>query len=173
MDPTGAKGRSLMIHFFHSFFGVNLWRAAGISIAVSCLSSPAAQAQNYPVNGVWVEADDHTPGSKGGACFILKVLGLDSILDGSLPTVLIFSDGKRTEIRAGFHAQQSIRSIRSMADGSFRVEELPSGRTKWLPWSWSKRRSYSLRIVDLVTIEVESGQSTTRFVKCSSKNSLL
>jgi hypothetical protein len=162
-----------MIHLFSSFFGGwdCLGRAAGISIAISCLSSPAALAQNYPVNGVWVEADDHTPGSKGGACFILKVLGIDSILDGSLPTVLIFSDGKRTEIRAGFHAQQSIRSVRSAADGSFLVRELPSNRRKWLPWSTG--RSYSLRIIDPVTIEFGSGQARTRFVKCSSKDSLL
>jgi len=162
-----------MIHFSHSFLGgwACLGRAAGISIAISCLSSPAALAQNYPVDGVWVEADDHTPGSKGGACFILKVLGIDSILDGSLPTVLIFSDGKRTELRAGFYSQQSIRSVKSTADGSFRVGELPSNRSKWFPWS--KRRSFSLRIVDPVTIEFGSGQARTRFVKCSSKNSLL
>src|SRR5438309_7056184 len=108
-----------MLPSFHSFLGgcACLGRAAGISITIACLSSPAVLAQSYPVNGVWVEANDHTPGSKGGACFTLKVLGIDSILDGSLPTVLIFSDGRRTEVRAGFHAQQSIRSIRSTAEG--------------------------------------------------------
>jgi hypothetical protein len=42
-----------------------------------------------------VKQDSRTPGTEGGACLILKLLGIDAVLDGSLPTVLIFSDGKR------------------------------------------------------------------------------
>jgi hypothetical protein len=162
-----------MNYFLHSFYRrwTCLGRAASILIAIGCLSPLAALAQNYPVNGVWIEADDHTPGSKAGACFILKVLGIDSILDGSLPTVLIFSDGKRTEIRAGFHAQQTIKSLKGAADGSFLVRELLGNRSKWLPWFAG--RSYFLRVVDPVTIEFGNGLKRTRFVKCSAKNLLL
>ena len=58
-----------------------------ISIAICCLSASAVLAQEYPVSGVWVAVDGRTPGSAGGACFTLKLLGIDSIMDGSLPTV--------------------------------------------------------------------------------------
>ena len=62
-------------------------------------------AQDYPVSGVWVAVDDRTPGSIGGACFALKSLGIDSVMDGLLPPVLIFSNGKlESEARAGRHS---------------------------------------------------------------------
>jgi hypothetical protein len=101
--------------------------AMRISIAICCLSASAVLAQEYPVSGVWVAADSRTPGSAGGACFTLKLLGIDSIMDGSLPTALIFSDGKRIEARAGYHSEQSIKSLRGMSDDAFRFAELPSG----------------------------------------------
>jgi hypothetical protein len=159
-----------MFHLFNRGTRARFGRALRVSTAISCLSLPAALAQNYPVSGVWIATDDRTAGSKTGACFILKVLGIDSILDGSLPTVLIFSDGKRIEVGAGYHSEQFIRSVKSSGDG-FRISELPSKRRKWVPWQ--KEQSYSLRIVDPVTIEVRNERRTTRFVKCSSKNSLL
>jgi hypothetical protein len=164
-----------MIPLFHSLLRRRalVGRAAGISIAISCLSPPAALAQDYPVSGVWVATDDRTPGSNGGACFTLKVLGIESIFDGTLPTILIFSDGRRIELRAAHHYQQSIRSIKSLADGGFRIEEMPSKRSRWFPWSKGRSYSYSLRTVDPVTIEVDDGKRATRFVKCSAKSSLL
>src|SRR5882724_6716726 len=108
-----VQDRSAMIHLFNPSLKIRLrlGQAMVVAAAISCLSSPVAMAQNYPVSGVWVATDDRTPGSKGGACFTLKMLGIESILDGSLPTVLIFSDGERIEVRAGFHSQQSIRSL--------------------------------------------------------------
>jgi hypothetical protein len=145
--------------------------AMRISIAICCVSASAVLAQEYPVSGVWVAADDRTPGSAGGACFTLKLLGIDSIIVGSLPTALIFSDGKRIEVRAGYHSEQSIKSIRGTTDDAFRFAELPSKRSRWFPWS--RKQSHSLKILDPVTIEFGEGATTARFVKCSSKNSLL
>ena len=153
-----------------------LREAMRISIALCWFVVPArAQERSfsheYPVNGVWVAADDRTPGSKGGACFTLKLLGIDSVMDGSLPPVLIFSDGKRVEARSGYHFEESIKSVKALADDAFRIAELPSKRSKWFPWS--RKQSRSLKIIDPVTIEFGDGQKTTRFVKCSAKNSLL
>jgi hypothetical protein len=145
--------------------------AMRISIAICCFSASAVLAQEYPVSGVWVAADDRTPGSAGGACFTLKLLGIDSIIVGSLPTALIFSDGKRIEVRAGYHSEQSIKSIRGTTDNAFRFAELPSKRSRWFPWS--RKHSHSLKILDPITIEFGEGATTARFVKCSSKNSLL
>jgi hypothetical protein len=145
-------------------------QATSLSIAFVCLSISLASAQNYPISGVWVATEGRTPGSQAGACFALKVLGVGSIQSQSLPTVLIFSDGKRFEIRSGSHSEQFARSVRKTADGSFRIYEVPRERTRWIPWS--KSRSYSLTIVDPVTIQFEDGKTNTRFVKCS-KNSLL
>jgi hypothetical protein len=164
-----------MTPLFHSLLRRQalVGRAAGISIAMSCLWPPAALAQGYPVSGIWVATDNRTPGSEGGACFALKMLGVDSLLDGTLPTVLIFSDGRRIELRAGHHYQQSIRSVKSLTDGGFRIEELPSKRSRWFPWSTSRSYSYSLRTIDPMTIEIDDGKNATRFVKCSAKSSLL
>jgi hypothetical protein len=145
--------------------------AMRISIAICCLSASAVLAQEYPVSGVWVAVDDRTPGSAGGACFTLKLLGIDSVMAGSLPTVLIFSDGKRIEARAGYHSEQSIKSIRGMTDDAVRFTELPSKRSRWFPWS--RKQPHSLKILDPITIEFGNGATTTRFVKCSSKSSLL
>jgi hypothetical protein len=145
--------------------------AMRISVAICCLSASAVLAQEYPVSEVWVAADDRTPGSAGGACFTLKLLGIDSIMDGSLPTALSFSDGKRIEVRAGYHSEQSIKSIRGTTAAAFRFAELPSNRSRWFPWS--RKQSHSLKILDPITIEFGEGATSTRFVKCSSKNSLL
>ena len=89
-----VQDRSAMIHLFNPFLQIKLrlGRAMVVAAAISCLSSPVAMAQNYPISGVWVATDDRTSGSTGGACFTLKMLGIESILDGSLPTVLIFSN---------------------------------------------------------------------------------
>lgn len=160
-----------MSHLFDLGIRARFGRALRVSTAISCLSLPAALAQNYPVSGVWIATDESAAGSRTSACFILKVLGIDSILDGSLPTVLIFADGKRIEIGAGYHSEQFMRSVRSSGAGDFRISESPSKRRKWFPWS--KEQSYSLRIVDAVTIELRNGKGTTRFVKCSSKSSTL
>ena len=154
------------------FADVRLGRAiVTICCLCCCFFISAVRAQDYPISGVWIAADDRTPGSKGGACFTLKLLGIASILDGSLPTVLIFSDGKRVEARAGYHSEEAIKSIKSLADDIFRIAEAPSKRSRWFPWS--RKQSHSLRIVDPTTIEFGDGKTATRFVKCSSRNSLL
>jgi hypothetical protein len=145
--------------------------AMRILIVICCLSASAVLAQEYPVSGVWVAVDDRTAGAAGGACFTLKLLGINSIMAGSLPTVLIFSDGKRIEVRAGYLSEQSIQSIRGMTHDAFRFAELPSKRSRWFPWF--RKQSHSLKMLDPVTIEFGNGATTTRFVKCSSKSSLL
>jgi hypothetical protein len=134
-------------------------------VAISCMMQSSVFAQDYPVSGVWVAVDDHTPGSISGACFTLKSLGIDSVMDGLLPPVLIFSNGKRVEVRAGYHSEEIIKSVKNMTEDVFRIAELPAKRTKWF-W-WSRRQSHSLRVVDPVTLDFGDGKKSTRFVKCS------
>ena len=81
------------------------------------------------------------------------------------------SDGKRIEVRAGYHAEESIKSIRGTTDAAFRFAELTSKRSGWFPWF--RKQYHSLKILDPTTIEFGERATTTRFVKCSSKNSLL
>jgi len=145
-------------------------KATGFLVVICCLMGSPAFAQGYPVSGVWVAADEHTVGSKVGACFTLKLLGIDSVMDGSLPPVLIFSGGKRVEARAGYHSEKSIRSVKNVTDDVFRIAELPARRSGWVPWS--RRQFHSLRVLDPNTIEFGDGKAVTRFVKCS-RNSLL
>jgi hypothetical protein len=147
-----------------------LFKAVVPLAAICCLIGPPAFAQGYPISGVWVAADDHTAGSKGGACFTLKLLGIDSVMDGSLPPVLIFADGKRVEARVGYHSEKSIKSVKNVTDDVFRIAELPAKRSGWIPWS--RRQFRFLRVVDPNTIEFGDGTETTRFVKCS-RNSFL
>jgi hypothetical protein len=141
-----------------------LLNSTAFFVAISCMLQPSALAQSYPVSGVWVAVDDHTPGSISGACFTLKSLGIDSVMDGFLPPVLIFADGKRIEARAGHHSEEFIKSIRSTED-VFRISEVPAKRSKW--FSWSKRQSHSSRVVDPITLDFGDGKKSARFVKCS------
>jgi hypothetical protein len=70
----------------------------------------AASAQTYPVSGVWVERDDHFPGTTAGACSILKKLGVDAVLAQPFPTLLIFSKSQRFAVRGDHLAQTTIKS---------------------------------------------------------------
>ncbi len=114
------------------------------------------------VSGVWVAADGRTPGFQGGACFTLKLLGVDAAMDGTLPAILIFADGKRVELRAGYRSEASLRSVAGMPDDAFRISETLQKRSKWFPWV--RKQSHSLRMIDPVTIEFSQGSTNTRFV---------
>ena len=138
-----------------------------LAIAVS-LFSFSASAQTYPVSGVWVAMDSRFPGSKVGACLALKTFGVDAIFNGSLPTVIIFANGKRFELRGNYHDEQVITSVKSIADNSFRVAESLGRRGRWLPWI--HKQSYYLKIVDPMIIEITEGKVSTRFFKCSAKS---
>jgi hypothetical protein len=76
----------------------------GLAIAISLLSS-AASAQNYPISGVWVARDDRFPGSTAGACFVLKKFGIDAVSAQPFPTLMIFSERKRFEVRGNYLAE--------------------------------------------------------------------
>ena len=141
---------------------------SGISIAAS-LFSFSASAQTYPISGVWV-AMDHSrfPESKVGACLALKTFGVDAVFGGSLPTVIIFDDGKRFELRGNYHGEQVITSVKSTVRGDFRITESLGRRGRWLPWI--HKQSYYLKIVDPMIIEITEGKVSTRFFKCSAKS---
>ena len=146
-----------------------IWPA--LAIAVS-LFSFSASAQTYPISGVWV-AMDHSrfPELKVGACLALKTFGVDAVFSGSLPTVIIFVDGKRFELRGNYHGEQVITSVKSTVSGGFRITESLGRRGNWLPWDYKK--SYYLRIIDPMIIEITEGKVSTRFFKCSAKSALL
>jgi hypothetical protein len=149
-----------------SQFNGRIWTA--LTIAAS-LFSFSASAQTYPINGVWV-AMDHSrfPESKVGACLTLKTFGVDAVFGGSLPTVIIFDDGKRFELRGNYHGEQVITSVKSTVSGGFRITESLGRRGRWLPWTY--KQSYNLKIVDPMIIEITKGKTSTRFFKCSAKN---
>ena len=138
-----------------------------LAIAVS-LFSFSASAQTYPISGVWV-AMDHSrfPESKVGACLALKTFGVDAAFGGSLPTVIIFSDGKRFELRGNNHGEQVVTSVKNTVSGGFRITESLGKRSRWLPWTY--KQSYYLKIVDPMIIEITEGKTSTRFFKCSAK----
>jgi hypothetical protein len=143
-----------------------IWPA--LAIAVS-LFSFSASAQTYPISGVWV-AMDHSrfPESKIGACLALKTFGVDCVFSGSLPKVIIFSEGKRFELRANYHGEQVITSVKSTVSGDFRITESLGRHGKWLPWTF--KQSYYLKIIDPMIIEITEGKVSTRFFKCSAKS---
>ena len=144
-----------MIHVTHFIFWIRpgfinrVWLAIAISL-FSC----AASTQTYPVSGVWVARDDSFPGSTNGACFILKKIGIDAVSSQPFPSLMIFSDNKRFEVRGDFRAERTVRSVQSAKDGRFRITESPGKR-----WSLLfKRPFFTLKIVDATTIEVAEGQ---------------
>ena len=146
----------------------NGWIRTALAIAAS-LFSFSALAQTYPISGVWV-AMDHSrfPESKVGACLALKTFGVDAVFGGSLPTVVIFDDGKRFELRGNYHGEQVITSVKSTVSGDFRITESLGRRGRWLPWI--QKQSYYLKIVDPMIIEITEGKVSTRFFKCSAKS---
>jgi hypothetical protein len=153
-----------MIHVPHFI----LWMRSGfinrmwLAIAISLFSFPAS-TQTYPVSGVWVARDDSFPGSTSGACFILKKIGINAVSSQPFPSLMIFSDNKRFEVRGDFRAKRTVRSVQSATDGRFRITESSGNR-----WSLLfKRPFFTLKIVDPTTIEVAQGNISTRFFQCS------
>jgi hypothetical protein len=67
-----------------------------------------------------------------------------------LPRVMIFSRDKRFEMREGFFAENTIKSIESTQGGAFKIIETLGKRRFRL----SKKRSFTLKIVNATTIEV-------------------
>src|SRR5262245_15768227 len=156
-----------MINAFHFPLGNRLRLRGGTRISffiVGSLFSFAASAQT--VRGVWVAMDHHFPQFRAGACLTLKTFGVDALFDESFPTVTIFSDGQRFVVRGGRPAERAIRSVKSLADGGFRITESSGKHGTWLPWL--RNQSFYLEIVDPMIIEITEGPVSTRFFKCSS-----
>jgi hypothetical protein len=154
---------------FHLPLGSRSYLRAGMrtsALIVGSLSCFAAFAQTYPVSGVWVATDHQFPQSKAGACFTLRTIGVDALVGGSFPMVMIFSDGQRFVVREGRPTELAIRSVDSVKDGGFRITESLGKHGGWLPWF--KHRQFHLKIVDPMLIEIADGPVSTRFFKCSS-----
>ena len=145
---------SLIVSMRSGFIN-RLWLAIAIS-----LFSFAASAQTYPISGVWVATDNRFPGSTAGACLLLKDFGVDAVLAQPFPTLMIFSEDKRFEVRGEYLAERKIKSIKGAIDGGFQITE------RWRPFS--KRQVLTLKVFDPTTIEVTEGKVSTRFSKCSS-----
>jgi hypothetical protein len=141
-------------------------RRVWLGVAVVLFSS-AASAQTYPVSGVWVATDDRFPGSTGGACLILKELGVDAVLTQPFPRLMIFSKDKRFEVRGDYLAERILRSVKSAKDGGVQITESSATRRRLS----SKRLGFELKVVDPTTIEITEGKASTRFFKCSSGSS--
>jgi hypothetical protein len=163
MGAVDQRRATPMIHVTHLIFWMRsafinrVWLAAAIS-----LFSSAALTQTYPVSGVWVARDDSFPGSTNGACFVLKKIGIDAVSSQPFPSLMIFSDNKRFEVRGDFRAERTVRSVQSATDGRFRITESPGKRRSLL----FKRPFFTLKIVDATTIEVAEGNISTRFFQC-------
>src|SRR5271154_635101 len=159
-----------MIHVTRFIFRIRsgFTGRAWLAIAIS-LFSCAAWAETYPVSGVWVARDDRFPGSTNGACFILKKIGIDAVSSQPFPSLMIFSDNKRFEVRGDYRAERTVRSVKSATDGRFRITESLGKR-----WSLLfKRPFFTLKIVDPTTIDVAEGNISTRFFQCPANSPLL
>jgi hypothetical protein len=147
-----------------SGFEKSVWASLAMSL-FSC----AAWAQPYPVSGVWVARDDRFPGSTAGACLILKKFGVDGALAQPFPNLMIFSKDKRFEVRGDHLSERHIRSVKSATDGNFQITE-SLGKRSLL---FSKKQSFTLKVVDLTTIEITEGKVNTQLFKCSSNSQSL
>jgi hypothetical protein len=144
------------------------WLRAGLRtsvLVVALLSSFAVSAQTYPISGVWVAMEHQFLASRTGACLTLKTNGANALFGKSaFPAVMIFSDGRRFVVRGGRSAELALSSVRSVANGGFRITEAPGKRGGWLPWF--RNHVFYLRIVDPMLIEIAEGSFKTRFFKC-------
>src|ERR1700730_2076328 len=138
-----------------------------LGMAISLFSS-AASAQSYPISGVWVAKDDRFPGSTAGACYVLKKFGIDAVSAQVFPTLMIFFEGKRFEVRGNYHVEGMVKSVKATPDGGFQITE--TGGKRWLPWS--KKQRFKLQVVNPTIIEISKDNVSSRFVKCSNSPSL-
>jgi hypothetical protein len=134
----------------------------GILIGLILFSFPA-NAQNYPISGVWVAIDPNFPTSIKESCIALKKFGVEAVLKKSIAELVIFAKDKRVDVKGDVHTETNIKSIK-VVDGGYRITEVFNKRATW--FRFKRKTTFVLNVIDPQTIEIRDATGTTRYAKC-------
>src|ERR1700733_2745257 len=153
------------MHTVRKALHYRLRHAASFLIAAALYSfcSFAAIAEIYPINGAWIAIGPEFPINRNEACVSLKTFGTEAVSRKSIPELIIFTKGKRYQVKGDTQNETTIKSINA-ADGGFWITESPSKRSRWM--LFQRKTKYFLKIVDPLTIEIWDGTTLTRYAKC-------
>ena len=133
-----------------------------LSLACFVSSSLPAEAEMYPVRGVWAAPNAEFPIAVDEACLLIKTFGVEALASKSLAEMMIFTNDKRYDVKGNLQTESTLQSSRA-AEGGYWITELRTGRGRL----WHRRKStFFLAIVDPVTIEIRDPSRRTRLVKC-------
>ena len=131
---------------------------------LASISFPAA-AQVYPVNGVFSVIDPQYPAHRNEACMALKTFGVEAASKQAIPGLAIFSKDKRYDAYGDVQTEETIKSIKE-TNGGFRItESLTNARLL----GFRRKRTYFLKVIDPITIEIWDGTAIIRYAKCGSR----
>jgi hypothetical protein len=142
--------------------GITLAGLAPLICAVCLLQCSPAAADNYPVNGVWVSPDPEFPMSIDGACFSLRISGIQPVAKKLIAELLIFNGNTRYDLKGNVQVVSTLLSAKP-TDGGYLITEQPNVRAHF--W-FRKKTSYFLAMVDSMTIEIRDRLRRTRFQMC-------
>lgn len=141
---------------------------SALSLACLVLSSFPAEADVYPVSGVWAAPNPEFPIAADEACLIIKTFGVEVLARKSIAEMMIFTNDKRYDVKSNVQMDNTLQSARA-AEGGYWITELPNARERF----WFRRKiTFFLAIVDPVTIEIRDLSRRTRFVKCGPRGKL-
>jgi hypothetical protein len=141
---------------------------SALSLACLVLSSFPAEADVYPVSGVWAAPNPEFPIAVDEACLVIKTFGVEVLARKSIAEMMIFTNDKRYDVKGNVQTDSTLQSARA-AEGGYWITELPNARGRL----WFRRKiTFFLAIVDPVTIEIRDLSRRTRFVKCGPRGKL-
>jgi len=126
----------------------------------------SAAAQVYPVNGVFSAIDPQYPAYRNEACLALKTFGVEAVSKQAIPGLIIFSKDKRYDAYRDVQTEETIKSVKETNVG-FRITESLTNARRLL--GFRRKRTYFLKVLDPITIEIWDGTAVTRYAKCGSR----
>jgi hypothetical protein len=135
---------------------------SALSLACLILCSFPAEAEFYPINGVWAAANPEFPVAIDETCFTIKTFGVEAVARKSIAEIIIFTNDKRYDAKGDTQTGSSVQSVKA-ADGGYWITELTNVRRRF---GFRQKLTYFLAIIDPVTIDIRDNSRSTRFVKC-------
>ena len=114
---------------------------SALSLACLVLSSFPAEADVYPVSGVWAAPNPGFPIAADEACLIIKTFGVEVLARKSIAEMMIFTNDKRYDVKSNVQMDNTLQSARA-AEGGYWITELPNARgsdfgsDERSPFSW-------------------------------------
>jgi hypothetical protein len=140
-------------------------RANRLLMILFALCFPSSlQADEYPISGVWANADD--PASIDVATACASYLKTPKAPKGNL---IVFSGSKKTEFNGGYLEEEAVKnaSVRKVRENEFQVVDSYYDDGEGGGRAGLKRRSYKLRLLAPDKIELKQGSyPSSQFARC-------